>query len=454
VKGRLSAEPPGPPGPLVSWLLEHFITLTAVLGIAAYTAIYSLNLADLPIRSDGYSYFVYLPNWLLHGDVSLESVARECCGEATYPDFTGILRWPSSGRWLNPHPIGVAMLTWPFFLAAHLLTRWSNLPPDGFSLYYQHFAGLAGLVAMLGGLAILRWLLLRHFSSGITLASLVTVTWGTNLFHYGVYESTFSHAYSFALIAALIALTDLWWTTPARPAQFWGVSATLAMVTGLIVCTRHTNALFALVIPFYGVSRLTDFKANMARLWKRRTAMVVMGVAFLMTIAPQLALYRYVTGRWIVSPYSLLNAGFSFASPHVWGVLFGVQKGLFFWSPALLLALGGLVLASGWPGQLRLAAAVIFAIDAFLIASWSDWQFGASYGHRAFTDGLAFAAVFAAAGYECAARRPRWLPIVSVASTLAIALSVAQMLQYWLRIIPVANTTWAEYRALFLRFQL
>jgi hypothetical protein len=36
---------------------------------------------------------------------------------------------------------------------------------------------------------------------------------------------------------------------------------------------------------------------------------------------------------------------------------------------------------------------------------------------------------------------------------MAVLLSVAQMIQYWLGILPIANTTWAEYRELFLRFK-
>jgi len=47
-------------------------------------------------------------------------------------------------------------------------------------------------------------------------------------------------------------------------------------------------------------------------------------------------------------------------------------------------------------------------------------------------------------------RRSRVL-VVTVA-TMAVALSVAQMLQYWLGIVQGANTTWTNYTATFLRF--
>jgi len=37
------------------------------------------------------------------------------------------------------------------------------------------------------GLVILRRLLLRHFSEPVVLATLVSITFGTNLFHYAVW---------------------------------------------------------------------------------------------------------------------------------------------------------------------------------------------------------------------------------------------------------------------------
>ena len=66
--------------------------------------------------------------------------------------------------------------------------------------------------------------------------------------------------------------------------------------------------------------------------------MVVVGTAVL---APQLAIYYQATGRVLVSSYG--SMGFTFLSPHIWGVLFSVQKGLFFWSPLLLAAIAGFV---------------------------------------------------------------------------------------------------------------
>ncbi len=351
-----------------------------MVALLAYVAVHTVPWVDAPIHSDGYSYYVYLPSWFLNHDPTLQTVADDCCG-GTFPAFTSIVRWPATGRWVNPHPIGVALQMLPLFASAHLLTRWSNLPPDGFSLYYQHAAGLSGLAAFIAGLVVLRRLLSRHFSEGVVAATLATITFGTNLFHYATFDSTFSHAFSFFLIAALLDLTDRWRTDPD-----WRTSLSLAVTAALI--------------SVYGE-----------------------------------------IGR------------FNFSSPRIGDVLVGVQKGLFFWSPVLLLAVAGFFGDHALARRLRVAAALTFAIDVYVIASWSDWQFGASFGHRGFTDGLAVAAVYVATCFEWAARRSRRRIAVAIVTCALVLLSSAQMVQYWMGILPIANTTWDQYRDVFLRFR-
>jgi hypothetical protein len=58
-----------------------------------------------------------------------------------------------------------------------------------------------------------------------------------------------------------------------------------------------------------------------------------------------------------------------------------------------------------------------------------------------------------AAFFAWAAERRRVLPVVAAVTALAISLSVVQMAQYWLRVWPTRDITWAQYRALFLTFR-
>jgi hypothetical protein len=428
--------------------VRYFVAATAIIAGFAYIVVFS-RLGYTPIHSDGFSYYVYLPSWAIYHDVSFDALARDWYG-GMYPGFTGLLRWPTTGLWVNLHPMGTAILMAPFFAAGDLLSLWSNLPRDGFSLYYQHAAGLAGIAYFLAGLAVLRGILTRHFTDGVVLATLVCITWGTNLFHYGVFDGTFSHAFSFFLVCLWLLIIERWWEQE-RPT--WRLSLALGAVAALIVLVRHTNAIYLLVLPFYGVTRSSDLRARVGSMWERRTWLAAATLVGAVGILPQLLLYRMSTSSWLVSPYSALDAGFSFGSPHLVGVLFSTQKGLFFWSPLLVFAVIGAIVAKGWTRGIVLPAVAIFVIQTYLAASWWDWQFGASYGHRAFTDGFGLTAVLLAACFQWAARRAHVRRAVTMVAAVCVALSVVQMLQYWTRSIPEANTSWDQYRESFLRFR-
>jgi hypothetical protein len=425
-----------------------FIAATALVAVAAYVAVYSRAEGDAPIHSDGYSYYVYLPATFIYKDPSLAALADEWYG-GVYPAFTGITRRPDTGRWLNPHPIGVAILMAPFFLLSDALTWWSNLPRDGFSFYYQHGAGVAAIVYLLAGLALLQRILSRHFSRGVVLATLVCLTWGTNLFHYGVFDGTFSHAFSFFLVCAWLLLIERWWERPSL-----GDAIALGIVAALIVLTRHTNAILLLVLPLYGITSVSDLRARASELWRRRDLLLIAVAVGAVALVPQLVLYRWTTGVWFANSYAAVDVRFNWGSPRFASVLFSTQKGLFFWSPLLLLTIVGAFVAEGWARGLVLAASVVFALTTYLVASWSEWQFGASYGHRAFTDGFALAAPLLASAFAWAATRRIALRVVSAVAVVTVLLSVVQMLQYWNGIMPNADTTWAQYQSRFLRWRV
>ena len=154
----------------------------------------------------------------------------------------------------------------PFFLAAHALTRWTNLSPDGFTLYYQHAAGLAGLAWTIAGLFVLGRLLRRHFSDGVTDATLVALLFGTNLYHYATFDSVVQPRVLVLPVAALLDLTERWYAIARHrtPALLLGI------VAGLIVLTRHTNASLLVFVPLYGVTIRCRSRDSLALLYGPR----------------------------------------------------------------------------------------------------------------------------------------------------------------------------------------
>ncbi|MEO5897546.1 MAG: hypothetical protein ABIS06_17790 [Vicinamibacterales bacterium] len=427
---------------------RRLLTALALLCLAGYVYVYATGLAPEPIRSDGFSYYVYLPSWFLHGDTTLTRVAQDCCGGA-FPDNTGIYRWPGTRRWVNVHPIGVALMQAPFFSTAHALTRWTNLSADGFTLYYQHAAGLAGLIMIVGGLALLRRLLLRHFSDGVTSATLVTLLLGTNLYHYATFDSSYSHPYSFVLVAAFINLIAAWYQQPSSR-----TSVLIGVVAGLIVIVRHPNALLLNLFWMYGVVHLRSAIALADLYVRHRAALLRIVLVAALVISPQLALYYQATGQLIVSSYGEL--GFNWRSPRIVDVLFSVTKGLFFWSPMLVIAVAGLLRLGRSAGSLRpyaAPAALLLAVHLYVIASWWDWQLGGSYGSRGFVDVLPLFAIGLASAFEWTVHSTLRRTMVGAIVAAGLFLSVLQMLQYWHGLIPYNDMTWDQYRASFLRWR-
>ena len=417
--------------------LRLFIPLVFCAALVAQGEIYRRGLVEQPIRSDGISYHVYLPSIVLHGSPRLWATADDQYGGA-YPEHTGILRWPNTSWWLNPHPIGVAVLMLPFFLIAHALTLWSNLPPDGFSLYYQVAATLGGLTYGTAGLTILSRVLQRHFADGVVLATLVAITFGTNYFHYLTFDATFSHTFAFFLVAALVWITERWWTLPTSSR-----TVILGLVVGALFLVRHSHLLLILIPALYRPSQL----------WARRGSITLAGLVALAMAFPQLAIYKAVTGAWIVSPDSLLPATMRFGAPEIAGVLFTLPKGLFFWSPVLLASVAGVFLLRGDTRAFRWSTVAVFLLLTWLVGSWYDWQFGGSYGHRAFTDVLPLFALPMAAAFDRLRHTSTSIRAVGAGAIgAAVVLSTFQMLQYWNSLIPFQNTTWSDYSRIFLQW--
>jgi len=223
-------------------------------------------------------------------------------------------------------------------------------------------------------------------------------------------------------------------------------------VAALIILVRHTNVVFLAFVPLYGISRWSDVRTNLSRLKHRRGLILAMLAVGLVCPSPQLLLYKWATGHWIVNAYGD-GVSFTWGSPHILETLFSVQRGLFFWSPVLLFSIGGLVVAKGWARGLAVATVAVLAVHTYVLASWFMWDLASGYGHRGFTDLLAAFAVYVAAFFAWTARRPRLETVVRAVAMALVALSLVQTWQYWNGIIPSEKTTWAQYRASFLRLR-
>ena len=417
---------------LISMSLIGLLALIVSLPIGHYKTI---------IHSDGLSYYAYLPATFIDNDPTFERLSDRLGGR--FPSWVAIRRYEPTGLYFNKYPIGVALLQLPLFIIAHGTSLAFGLSATGYENIYQTAVGFSGLIYMLLGVAILIRLLIRSFSYQIVIATTLCIVFGTNLFNYGTFDATMSHTYSFFLITALLAVVPLWYEQPS-----FLHSILLGLIAGLIVLVRNPNILFLLMFPLYNILDRTDvakrlqfYKAHLAQL------SIIVAVGFLI-LMPQLIYWHAITGQWLM--YSYQGESFNFLEPRLLEVLFSTQKGLFFWSPILLLTVVGLCpmrhcLSSYW-----VASLVILSVFTYLVSSWGSWQYGWSYGHRAFTDSMGIFALGMASLFS--QLHGRMAMAIGTVCGLCVLLSIAQMIQYWIGIMPPENTTWEIYQSVFLRF--
>ena len=377
-----------------------FAAISLILGSLVAGAVVDQHV----IRSDGVGYYAYLPALFIDHDLGMNRLVERLPDDGAISDSLHLV--PATGAYLDKYPAGMAVMTSPFFLVAHAIARVCGLRADGFSSIYQLAVQCAAITYGLAGLMAMRALLLR-FSERTELA-LCAILFGTPLFHYLTYDACFSHACSWFLVAAFALRTVQWVDDGPR----LRTTFELALIAALIPLVRPTNAIALLFFPLYFVLR------------GRRDLRVLVPLALAAAVCfaacggLQIAYFLRVTGKPFVFSYT--GESFHFLAPKPLNVLFGLKKGLFFWSPVLLFATIGL-----WRSAraIKWACLVPLGLELWVVASWWSWWYGGGFGHRAFVEFLPFFGV----GLVRTNR-------VLVAA--AIAWSMIGLVLYWARVIP------------------
>jgi hypothetical protein len=425
------------------------IGLVGVLAIAATIWIYTADLTydgAGPIRSDGAGYYVYLPALFLDRDLTMRRTAARSFGGD--PGYIPGVRWvrttvpagyPGQHRPLDQYGIGEAVLIAPFFAVGHALAVVADERRDGFSWPYHYTASAAGLVYMLAGLALTSLALRRWFSRRTVILTVAAVALGAGVFNYGTYDATMSHAYSFFLVALVVRLTFWVWERPGLAG-----ACALGASLGLVGLVRLTNLALVLFCVLVGVERGSDL-AGRARSLLRRLDLVAAGIGvFLLILMWQFAYWERITGALFVNPYRGEGEYLDLLDPHLLGVLFSVRKGLFFWTPLLVLATVGLPFLRRTARPLFVPTVAYVAVAIWVVSSWSIWWYGGSFGMRALVDALPVWAFGLAALVE-SARSEAARRVVLAAVGLTTVLALHGMVAYWRKEIPYDGTTLRQY---------
>ncbi len=158
------------------------------------------------------------------------------------------------------------------------------------------------------------------------------------------------------------------------------------------------------------------------------------------------------TGHWFV--YSYGDEGFNWLAPHTLNFLFSVRKGLFFWSPILLLAVVGIVARYKRRKQLYIGLVVFLLLIVYVSSAWEKWHYLGSYGQRVTADFMCVFAIFLASVFEVLERYKaegrsgqKILCGLSCAyCVVCIVWNLWCMTAYWYKALPYDNADWSTIR--------
>ncbi len=391
------------------------------------------------VTGDGHGYYAYLPALFIDHDLSYARNLRkqeEHYGKAHVADF----RKKVNGRYVNKYFAGVSLLWLPFFLVAHLVALLTGVA-DGFAVPYQYAVALAALFYLGAGLCFLRKLLETYRLSGkMTGFLILLLVLGTNLSYFTLFDASYTHVYSFAVITAFSYYLRRFFLSGDSSHLVKGMVA-----FGLLVLIRPVNLLILLFLPFLAGSR-----ERFLRAWRcvKGGTFLLMAIILVILALYQMAWWKVQTGSWIIWSYA--GESFRFLHPHIVPFLFSYKKGVFVYAPVLLFALAGLwvwirqrnvYLVISWLGS--------FVITVYVLSSWHPWWYGMSYGARPMIDYYVCFAIPMGVGLN--ASRGLWRKWMILAGSILIVINLVQEYQYYHFILHWENMDKESYWKVFLR---
>ena len=405
---------------------------------------YYLEKVDRVINADGVGYYDYLPSLFIHHDIH-----RKDKPIAQFPDLyerlnqTGVYNQIDDFK-VNMYPVGVSFLQLPFFAAACFQADLHGDFNDGYQQIFQNYVFYGALFYLFLGLVFIRILLISFGIKPpwIVLIQLLLVL-ATPISYYVHYEAAFSHVYSFFAIAAFSAFTRLWFLK-GRNSDFLFAAAFFA----LVLILRQVNGLVLFYVPFLaGSSKLLNIRIS--DLFSKKIPILILSLLIFGSIVfIQLGAWYLQSGKFIL--YSYQGYGFNWLDPYFFSILFSFRKGLFIYTPILLLSFGYFWYWIKEKNYYALFSWLIpFLLITYVLSSWGSWFYGCSYGLRAYIDFFPFFFIPIALLFQRMHTFGKALLIPL--AIMAISLNLVQTMQYRNYILHWIEMDYEKYKKVFLK---
>lgn len=410
-------------------------SLAALLLAATLTLI----VLDRPlIRGDGVAYLAWTDTLVLDRDLDFNNQFERLRPVNTYQ-----IQWnPTTERWVNIFPFGVAFFQAPFYAVGDALHRAGllDINPDyffqmqGVSYPYSLLLMIGANAAALAALA-LAWQVGRQFAPPGWAALLVYLLFvSTPLVFYSTVEPLNSHNPGALALGVFVLALVRTSASNSLSAESEGVSRSetevrsphvgwwiaLGVSAGLAVLVRWQLA--AVVVPAWAILALR-------RQWR---GALISAVAAAITLLPLPLVWNALFGAPFVVPYDQVTGGQFIKPENEW---YKVLDLLLRTSPALLLTLPGFV-ALWRDGRRELALFAAAAIVGQLVINGAalDWNAGYSFGVRRMSELFPVYALLACAGFgwllRLAAGRRAWMWALRLIPIIGIVFAWAYLLAF------------------------
>jgi hypothetical protein len=384
-----------------------------------------------PIRSDGAGYYAWTEA-ILHWDFGFCDVPKM---NGKLPQVTGA-NPQHPGRCELKYPFGLALLRLPVMGPVAAIANADTSELTHVSTAEQKANQWLSVLALLVTLACLGATMLRlGVGRLLTDGTLLIATFGTGLFHYATYDSSYTHIYSAMLVAALVYLG-----VRAHQERRRANPLLVAAISFFVVAIREIDAVPLVILEGAWLllyARTLGWSARAGELI-RAAAPAAIGIA--LAVALQTLYVHWATGQWALSSYG--SESLSLSELKEGSVLASYDHGLLLWYPVVVILLIAPLLQTQTRAWGLLALALI-AVLVVIYGSWNPWWLGGAFGPRAMVDVVPVVAVAGAVGLAALGPPQRTLAIGLCVVCAFVTLEL--MAGYWNKTLPYDHDTATQY---------
>lgn len=407
------------------------------------------NINEKELGWDVLGYYISLPATFIYGDPMLKDIEwlKDVNEEQDLADTLYMITENDRGEKMYFFLFGMAFFYLPFFLIALLFSGISGYPVDGFSAPFIYLQVIGAIVYTVIGLIVLRKVLLKYFKDSIVSVVIVLLVFGTNYINHLTIKNLETVNILFMLTAIMLWSTIKWHETYRF--KYMLLAGIVFTLTGLV----KPSEVFVILIPLlWNITGISGFKRKLQLLYTYRKQLIITILICIPLALPQLFYWYIKTGNIFYDSYKNPGIGLDFLSPHIIDVLFSYRKGWLLYTPLMIFALAGFYNMFKQNRMIFFALFGYFIISFWVISSWTEWWYGASYSCRPV---IALYPVLALSlGYFITwiyRQKPILKLIFTIVALILVALNQFQWWQYRNYILDPYRTTKEYYMAVFLK---